>query len=164
MKKIKKFWQENSVLLVLLLILIICVIAISVVVVTYFVGESTDKYGDRLEGIENHPFTNKDIEEITAKIVEDEKINEAKIEISGKRIIIKILFVDKVTLVEAQSKALSTLEYFSEDTLGFYDLEYNLQANATDDSDGFTITGSHNVNGSGGIVWNNNTVFEVEEE
>ena len=161
MKKIKKFWQENSVLLVLFLILVACVIAISVVVVTYFVGESNNKYGDRLEGIESHPFSNEDQEEIITKIKEDDKITEAKIEIKGKRIIITI---NKTALVEAESKALATLDYFSEDILGFYDLEYNIKANATEDADGFNITGSHNVHGSGGIVWNNNTVFKTEEE
>lgn len=164
MKKIKKFWQENSVLLVLLLILIACIIAISIVVITYFVGGSNDKYGDRLEGIESHPFSSKEEKEIIAKIEEDDKISQAKIELKGKRIIINITFIDKTTLVEAESKSLATLDYFSEDTLNFYDLEYNIKASATDDTEGFTITGSHNVSGSGGIVWNNNTVFEKEEE
>ena len=53
MKKLKKVWQENSVLFVLLFILVACLVAISVVVITYFVGDSSSKYGDRLEGIED---------------------------------------------------------------------------------------------------------------
>ena len=68
MKKLKKIWQENSVLLVLLLILIACLIAISIVVVTYFVGSSNTKYGDRLEGIEKYPFSEDTQKEIISKI------------------------------------------------------------------------------------------------
>ena len=71
MKKLKKFWLENSVLLVLLLILIACLISISIVVFTNFVGDSSSKYGERLEGIEKHEFSNKMQSEIISKILDD---------------------------------------------------------------------------------------------
>ena len=73
MKKLKKIWQENSVLFVLLFILIACLIAISVVVVTYFVGDSSSKYGDRLEGIEDYPFDEDMQNDIISQIEESEK-------------------------------------------------------------------------------------------
>lgn len=165
MKKLKKFWQENSVLIVLLLILIACLIAISVVVVTYFVGDSETKYGDRLNEIEEHPFEKKSQDEIISKLEEDELVESASIRTSGKTIYFTIKFVPKTTLVEAQSKSLAALEYFSEDVLSFYDIEFLIQADSTEDTDGFQIMGSHNIGGTGGIVWNNNTaVEEVEEE
>ena len=125
MKKLKKVWQENSVLFVLLFILIACLIAISVVVVTYFVGDSSSKYGDRLEGIEDYPFD---------------------------------------TDMQNEIIALASLDYFSEETLSFYDLEYMIEAEATEETEGFKIIGAKNVTGTGGIVWNNNTEFEDEEE
>ena len=71
MKKFKKFWHENSVLLVLLMILVACLIAISVVVFTYFVGDSSSKYGERLDGIEDHEFKDSDQHEIITKLKED---------------------------------------------------------------------------------------------
>lgn len=164
MKKLKKIWQENSVLLVLLMILIACLIAVSVVVVTYFVGDSSSKYGDRLEGIEKYPFSDSLQEEITTKIKEDEAIKNVTIRTSGKTIYVTLEFVSKITLVEAQSKALASLEYFSEDLLSFYDIEYMIHADSTENTEGFQIIGSHNVNGTGGIVWNNNTQISSEEE
>ena len=166
MKKLKKFWLENSVLLVLLLILIACLISISIVVFTYFVGDSSSKYGERLEEIENHPIS-KDIKnDIISKLEENELIENASIRVSDtKTIYLLINFTPKTTLVEAQSKALASLEYFSEDILGFYDVEFLIKADSTEDTEGFQIIGSRNVNGTGGIVWNNNTVIEkVEEE
>ena len=39
-----------------------------------------------------------------------------------------------------------------------------IKANSTDDSDGFSIVGSHNVSGTGGIVWNNNTEVKKAEK
>ena len=164
MKKLKKIWQENSVLFVLLFILIACLIAISVVVVKYFVGDSSSKYGDRLEGIEDYPFDEDMQNEIISKIKENEIVEDVTMRVSGKSIYVMITFVPETTLVEGQSIALSSLDYFSEETLSFYDLEYMIEAEATEETEGFQLIGAKNVSGTGGIVWNNNTEFETEEE
>ena len=164
MKKLKKIWQENSVLFVLLFILIACLIAISVVVVTYFVGDSSSKYGDRLEGIEDYPFDEDMQNEIISKIKENEIVEDVTMRVSGKSIYVMITFVPETTLVEGQSIALSSLDYFSEETLSFYDLEYMIEAEATEETEGFQLIGAKNVSGTGGIVWNNNTEFETGEE
>lgn len=157
MKKIKKIWQENSVLLVLFVILIACLIAISVVVVKYFVGDSSSKYGERLDDVDKHPFSLDEQNEIKQKITDDKLVSEVKMRVSGKTIYVTINFESSVTLVEAQSKALASLEYFNEDILCFYDIQYMIKADSTDKTDGFQIMGSHNISGTGGIVWNNNT-------
>ena len=164
MKKLKKIWQENSVLFVLLFILIACLIAISVVVVTYFIGDSSSKYGDRLEGIENYPFDEDMQNEIIAQIEENEIVESVTMRVSGKVIYITITFAPATTLVEGQSVALASLDYFNEETLSFYDLEYMIQADDTEDAEGFQIIGAKNVSGTGGIVWNNNTPIEDDEE
>ena len=164
MKKLKKIWQENSILFVLLFILIACIIAISVVVVTYFVGDSSSKYGDRLEGIEDYPFEEDTQNEIISKIKENEIVEDVTIRVSGKIIYITITFAPETTLVEGQSIALSSLDYFSEETLSFYDLEYMIKADATEETEGFQIIGAKNVSGTGGIVWNNNTQIDTDED
>ena len=162
MKKIKKIWQENSVLFVLLLILIACIVAISIVVINYFVGSSNSKYGDRLDGIENYAISEEMKSEFVSKLKEEEKISDVTIVVSGKTIYITITFVPKTTLVEAESMSLSSLELIDEKLLTFYDIEYLIQALSTDDTDGFKIIGTHNVNGTGGISWNNNTPIKTE--
>lgn len=162
MKKLKKIWQENSVLFVLLLILIACVIAMGVVVIKYFVGDSSSKYGDRLDKIEEHPFTEETKNEIISKVMEDDLIQSVSLRTSGKTIYVTIMFDSKVSLVEAQSKALASIDNFSEDTLSFYDLEFMIKADSTESTEGFQIMGSHNVSGTGGIVWNNNTAIKDE--
>ena len=162
MKKLKKIWQENSVLLVLFVILTACLIAISVVVVKYFVGDSSSKFGERLDDIEKHPFGEKEINELNDKIKEDKLVLDASSRTSGKTIYVSIKFDSSITLVEAQSKALASLEYFTEDILSFYDIQYMIKADSTDKTDGFQIMGSHNISGTGGIVWNNNTIPKDE--
>ena len=59
MKKIKKIWNENRVLMVLAIIIIICLIVIVCVSLTYFYGSSESEYGDRLDGIDKVKITSK---------------------------------------------------------------------------------------------------------
>lgn len=158
-KKLKNSWNQNRVLFVLTTILIVCIILILMVVIDYFLGTSKDKYGDRLEGIKNVEVSR--ISELESKIKEDEKIADCNIRQIGKIIYINIKFTNEITLVEAEGKALNTVELFSEEELKFYDLNYSLTQDATESSAGFSIMGAKNINGTG-LVWNNNTPVSEE--
>lgn len=158
-KKLKNSWNQNRVLFVLTTILIVCIILILMVVIDYFLGTSKDKYGDRLEGIKNVEVSR--ISELESKVKEDEKIADCNIRQIGKIIYINIKFTNEITLVEAEGKALNTVELFSEEELKFYDLNYSLTQDATESSAGFSIMGAKNINGTG-LVWNNNTPVSEE--
>ncbi len=158
-KKLKNSWNQNRVLFVLTTILIVCIILILMVVIDYFLGTSKDKYGDRLEGIKNVEVSR--ISELESKVKEDEKIADCNIRQIGKIIYININFTNEITLVEAEGKALNTVELFSEEELKFYDLNYSLTQDATESSAGFSIMGAKNINGTG-LVWNNNTPVSEE--
>jgi hypothetical protein len=160
-KRIKKSWTENRVLFLLTAILICCLILILGVAIDYFLGSSKDKYGDRLDGIKDVEITSKEISSIESQVKEDEKITDCSIKQIGKVIYIEIKFSDDITLVEAEGKALGTLDLFSEKELAFYDVNYTLIQDETETNSGFTIMGSKNVNGSG-LVWNNNTPVSEE--
>ena len=161
--KLKKFWRNNKVLIVLGIILVICLIAILVVTFSYFFGGSESVYGDRLDGIEDYPVEDSFIDEYIASLESDELINTVNFDIRGRIIYITIDFVGDTSLVEAQSKAAASLESFSENLLSYYDINFTLTCDATENSEGFTIMGARNVAGNG-LVWNNNTPIESEEE
>lgn len=162
MNKIKELWRKNKILWVLLLILLICFIAIVVVVVTFFFGGSKSVYGDRLNGIDDYPITENFISEYETELESEELVNDAEVKTKGRVVYITIDFLGDTTLVEAQSKAASSLEKFSEKILYYYDIQFTLLSDATENSDGFTIMGARNANGTG-VVWNNNTKVESEE-
>ena len=163
MNKLKEIWGKNKVLIVLGIILIICFIAILFVTVSYFFGSGESVYGDRLEDIEDYPIEDTFISEYIANLESDEMINSATFDVMGRVIYVTINFVGDTSLVEAQSKAAASLEQFSENLLSYYDIDFTLISEATENSEGFTIMGAKNVAGSG-IVWNNNTPVESEEE
>ena len=163
MNKLKEIWGKNKVLIVLGIILIICFIAIIVVTVSYFFGGSESVYGDRLDGIEDHPIEDSFVSEYTTNLESDDMIESVEFDTKGRIIYITINFVGDTSLVEAQSKTAASLETFSDDLLSYYDINFTITSEATDNSDGFTLMGARNVAGSG-LVWNNNTPVESEEE
>ena len=77
-------------------------------------------------------------------------------------IYIDLLFVEGVGLVEAQSIALKTLEDFNENESKYYDFNFTLKQEATEQSDGFLISGAKNKNGNG-LIWNNNREVTKED-
>ena len=57
LKKIKAFYKNNRVYSILMVISVICILSIVIGVILYFIGQTNkDKYGNRLEGIENVVF------------------------------------------------------------------------------------------------------------
>lgn len=160
-KKLKNSWNQNRVLFVLTTILVVCVVLIFIVAIDYFLGTSKDKYGDRLDGIKSVEVTKNEITKLENKIKEDDKIIDCEIHQIGKVIYVNIKFNGDITLVEAEGKALNTIELFSEKERKFYDLNYSLLQDATDSNAGFSIMGTKNVNGTG-LVWNNNTPVNEE--
>lgn len=164
MSKFKDFWRKNKVLVVLVGILVICFVAICIVVATYFFGGSETVYGDRLKDIDKHPITEELKNEYINSLKEDEKaVQDITFNSKGRVIYIRIKFVDDYALKDAESKAIASLAKLTDNILEYYDLNFTLVADKTENSDGFTIMGAKNT-GSENIVWNNNTKIEKESE
>ena len=155
MKKIKKVWEENKVLLVLAIILIICIVVFNIVAMTYFYGSSDNVYGNRLDSIKNLPLSDKLLKEIKDTLEGNESVKKTSVTLKGKILYINIYFVDATKMDDAKKIAESTLELFNEDELKVYDIEFSINSLSTDDVVGYTLMGARNSNGSGSIIWNN---------
>lgn len=162
MKKIKEVWRNNKVLFVLFIILIICFVAIVTVALSYFVGTEKNPYGNRLDNKVELP---KNFEtDIEKSLNADESIKESDVRLAIRTIYITISFEANITLEQAKDKAVSCLDFISDEVLEYYDINYILTKEATEESEGFTIMGARNSFGTG-VVWNNNKpVVEDEEE
>lgn len=156
MKKIKKFYKEHRVFTILMAVVIVCVILIvTVLIQCFYVGNGNDKYGNRLEGIENYQISESRQNDFEHNQANNDKVKSVDLIITGKIIYITFQFQENVDLVEAESIALKSLEEFSEDEQNFYDFNITLKKKSTESSDGFIISGAKNKNGSG-LKWNNN--------
>ena len=159
----KKFFKENRTLFILMVVAIVCIIVSIVLLFKYFYfGNGGSNYGDRLEGIENVRISDDKQREVASKIDENELVNHTDVNITGKRVDIRIVFNEKASLVDAQGVALKSLDNFSDEEKSFYDFEFTLKQDATEKTEGFLIMGAKNVNGSN-LVWNNNNSTSEED-
>ncbi len=164
MKKIKKVWEENKVLLVLAVILIICLVVVAIVSLTYFYGSSDNVYGDRLNEIENTPISSKLLTDIESELKTNESVLEVESNVKGKIVYISIKFVEATKMEDAKVIAESVIELFNEDELSLYDINFTINSLSTTDFVGYTLMGSRNAAGNGTIVWNNYNIQEDTEE
>lgn len=156
MNKIKKFCKEHRIFIILMAVVVACLILIATVLIQcFYVGNGSDKYGNRLEGIENYTISESRQKDFENNIANNEKVKSVDIMITGKIIYITMQIEPNVALVEAESIAQKSLEEFSEEEQSFYDFNITLKQNSSDKSDGLIISGAKNKNGKG-LVWNNN--------
>ncbi|MGM9834845.1 MAG: hypothetical protein ACI31M_03615 [Bacilli bacterium] len=165
MKEFKNFCKSNRVFVVLMAIVLICTVIIGICLISYFYGGN--KYKDtRSEEIKKYEISDSHVKEIESKFIADEQINKVTITFSGPKttIYIKLEFAPKVSLVEAEGKALLVLDEFSEDEKKAYDFQFTLIQDATTESEGFKIAGAKNKNGTN-LVWTqNNKPEETDNE
>lgn len=163
MKKIRKFYKEHRVFTILMAIVIVCAILIATVLIQcFYVGNGKNKYGHRLDGIENYQISESRQSDFENNIANNDKVKSVEINVTGKIVYITMQMAENVDIVEAESIALKSLEEFSEEEKKVYDFNITLKQNSNATSEGFYISGAKNVNGSG-LVWNNNRKVVKEE-
>ena len=162
MKKLKELWGKNKVLIVLGIILVICLVAIIIVTFSFFLGGNKGVYGDRLKDIDKHPVTETLKSEYVTALEAENSVTSVSMDIKGKIIYIIINFASDTALNDAEALATLSLDKLGEDILSFYDINFTLKCEKSENSEGFTILGAKNVAGSG-LVWNNNTPLESDE-
>lgn len=140
-KKIKKLLKNKRFIIVcvLLLIGIICLILLKNVL---YPNSRVSYYGNRLDGIENVEFSEKNRNNIIKELKKNEVVTESKINVHGK--IINIIFnVKKDTSVDdARKIASESLNNFSDDVKNFYDIQVIITKS---DEEEIEITNSEGV-------------------
>ena len=156
MKKLKKLWNENRILLILGAILVVCFIAIIIVVLTYFVGSNKSAYGNRFD---NMKVTIKEKEQnaYIDALESNPNVEKVRFRVSNKTLYISTTFKKDVKLDDAKKIIDESLEKFSDDVKETYDINFTIK------NDTFTLMGSRNASGNG-LTWNNNTPVEETKE
>ncbi len=147
----------------MLLIIIACIgVSVGLLLKYFYFGNGGSKYGDRLDGIEAVLIADDKKNEVANSLKEEKNVKDATVTVTGKIIYIRIAFEAGADLETSKSIAVKSLEQFSEDEKKFYDVNFTLVSDKTDNSDGFTIMGAKNVNGTN-LVWNNNNAVSDGE-
>lgn len=143
MKKIKDLILRHKLLSAICFLALIVIIMMMYVFFNLFVGGS-NKYGDRLKGIESHKVEKKEQEEVVSFLKEKNEVNDASIRIQGKIIYIHIEYTRETSLDTAKAIATESLAKISDDEKKFYDIGYYLTqvSDENQEDKGFVVTGN----------------------
>ena len=160
MKKLGNFYKTHRVLVILMAIAIVCLIVIGVFLIgSFYVNKDGDKYGSRLQNIEDYPLEKDRLIILQNKYEENENVDKVEMTVTGRIVYTHILSTDAGTLDALKEISSQILEEFSEDEKKYYDFHFTIKKisyTAADGNkiDGFLVLGAHNKNGNG-LNWNN---------
>ena len=153
MKELIKKHKKLAIAIGVSLILLIIIIAFFAMLL---IGGSSNKYGNRLDGIEEVEITNDELDTITIEMKEKEGVKDASVRIQGKIINVILTFNSDIDSAKAKEIATSTLESFSEEQLNFYNVQYFLTRESTGEEDTpYVVTGNKHPSKEE-IGWTNN--------
>ena len=154
----KKFYKENRVFVILMGIALVCIAIIIGLLASYVLSSNGgEKYGNRLDGISDVEIKDEFKDEMESKILEKEKVEDTKINIHGKIISFNIKFQKDTSVTEAKSVATSCMEFFEEDYLNYYDIQFVLTKSEYEDSTStFPMLGYRKAQAAN-ITWSNNS-------
>lgn len=140
MKKIKELILKHKGVSILLLLVILLVLVSFLMFFSMFLGGSSNKYGKRLDGINEVKIEKSRLDSFSSKLDEDESVKASEIRMQGKIIYAKITYKEGTKVDSAKKVAEKLLNELSEKELGFYDVSFFLVEDKKED--GFIITGN----------------------
>ena len=127
MKKVLKWIKKNMGLFIVLLLTIVLLIIILVIFLKMLVGNSSNKYGNRLEGINEVKIEADKYDEVENEIMDTELAEDVKIRLQGKIVYTTITLKSDTSVDAAKEIAVNTLDNYTEEELGLYDFSYFLK-------------------------------------
>jgi hypothetical protein len=135
-------------LFLLILILILMLVAIKVLI---FPSYKVNKYGNRLDGIEDIKLTETRVNEVKDKFETVDGFTIDKFRLSGKIVNIYIKVNGDISVDKVKSSSMKLVSSFSEEELKFYD--FQVFVTGPDDNKNYPMIGYKNKN-SEGMDWN----------
>ena len=152
MKKFKKWIKRNKGLSIVLLLTLILLIFIIVIFMKLLWGNSSDKYGNRLDGIEEVKIDNNTYNEIKSEVMDSGLVEETSVRLQGKIVYTTIILKSDTSVDKAKELATNTLDNYTSDELNFYDFSYFLKWEGEDTDKVITGNKHHNLDS---ITWIN---------
>ncbi len=150
----KNFYKENRVFSILMIVSITCLIIIATLLILYFFkGQGTNKYGNRLEGMKEVKLDTKKLNKYENKLKEEKGIEEATITLQGRIVYVTFNISKESNVTEGVNASLKALDYFSEKEKEYYDFNFLIDKKEKEEDENFPISGYKNVK-SANIVWN----------
>ncbi len=149
----KSFYKENRVFSILMIVAASCLLVIvSFLIIYFFKGQGTDKYGDRLSGINTVKISKNKLEEIKSTLIKENNIDRVETNVEGKIIYTTFYLKAEGVSSDGVNASLKLLNLYSEEEKKFYDFQFIVEKENKDAAETFPIIGAKNSN-SANVVW-----------
>ena len=129
---------------------IIFVIILLIIFIELLVGGSSNKYGNRLDGIDKVKISNETYESVKKEVEDTELVEKVETRLQGKIVYTTIELKDGITVEKAKEIAANTLDNYSEDELKYYDFSFFLKWKGEEKDTVITGNKHHNLDS---ITW-----------
>lgn len=151
--KIKDWAMKNKGFAIIIALTIVLFLILLIIFLQMLLGGSSDKYGNRLDGIDKVKISNETFEGVKNEVSDTGLVEDISTRIQGKIVYTTITLKSDTSKDKAKEIASNTLDNYSEDELKFYDFSFFLKWNSEDGE--IVITGNkhHSLDS---ITWTNN--------
>lgn len=109
------------------------------------IGGSSNKYGNRLDGIENVKISSDTYENVKLELQDSQVVESSEVRLQGRIVYTTIVLKDDTGIDKAKELASATLRNYSEDELDFYDFSFFLKWENEDGDKVITGNKHHNL-------------------
>ena len=152
MRKILNLIKRHIILFILCLLAFIVLIIMLVAFLQMSINTS-GKYGNRLDGIEEVSISKSELKDIENKLEEKDEVVKASVRIQGRIIYFDIYFGKDVSLENAKKICNEMINSFEEDEQKYYDISFIITQDSEEDK--WNASGSKNSE-SDAISWTKN--------
>ena len=152
-KKIKNWANRNKGLAIIIALTIVFLLILLIIFLPMLIGGSSDKYGNRLDGIDKVKISNETFEGVKKEVTDTELTEDVSTRVQGKIVYTTITLKSDTSKDKAKEIASATLDNYSEDELKFYDFSFFLKWKG---EEGDTVVTGNKHHSLDSITWTNN--------
>lgn len=143
--KIKNWIKNNKGFATILMLAILLVIILTIIFISLLMGGSSNKYGNRLDGINEVKIKKEVYDGVKEEVMATEAAEEVTVRLQGKIVYTTITLKSDTSVDKAKEIASATLDNYTEEELKFYDFSYFLKWNNEEGSTVITGNKHHNL-------------------
>ena len=153
MKFIKK---HKMAIIAIFVTIIICILTYFTLKSMFIFGNGSDKYGNRLDEIEEVLITNEQVQKLTNEMSEIKDIISIKYDLEGRLVYIIIEVSNETAIEVSKGYANKVLSYFDDNQKEYYDFQVMIKSDSKE-SEAYPIIGAKHKT-STGFVWTEKSI------
>lgn len=150
LSKIKNWIKKNKGFTVIIVLALVLIIILGVIFIRLLGGNSSNKYGNRLDGIEEVKITKKVYDGVEEEVMATEAASKVTTRLQGKIVYTTIVLKSDTGVDKAKEIASNTLDNYSEQQLKYYDFSFFLK---WEKEDGIVVITGNKHNNMDSITW-----------